>query len=335
MLFPCGSRRASCGRPLDAAHSPALGAHLSGRLLDRYVRGRPVGDRARQREDLLAGNSGGPAESRPTSAPPGAASSLRMDRGAPAISSTRISRPTCRAPERRSRPTRSSSFRRRPPLAAAEAAAISAYWQAIWLADGDATQQQAAAAALTAAVGPARAADAHRRLSALQSRRPADAAADQDRRRALHRVRDLSSPIRRPRQAPGRKRHRCRQFPERFVVLGYNGGADNAGGDRRRLITLPLYVGPDPSADPSADPTSAIHPDGGDLFVPDQLEVDGRFRRGSRGGNGDSHRSHPGAGSKRFRSPDRARPATGRARADGQAALEELLRHHAHPAPAA
>ena len=38
------------------------------------------------------------------------------------------------------------------------------------------------------------------------------------------------------------------------------------------LVTLPLYVGPDPSADPAADPTSAIHPDGGDLFVPDQLK---------------------------------------------------------------
>ena len=52
------------------------------------------------------------------------------------------------------------------------------------------------------------------------------------------------------------------------------------------LITLPLDVGPDPSADPATDPDSAIHPDGGDLFVPDQLQLAGRLRRRGRGRHG-------------------------------------------------
>src|SRR5439155_16111080 len=55
-------------------------------------------------------------------------------------------------------------------------------------------------------------------------------------------------------------------FPDRFAVLGYRGGEqvlEALGGP----ITLPLYVGPDPSADPD----DAIHPEGADLAVPDEL----------------------------------------------------------------
>ena len=37
-------------------------------------------------------------------------------------------------------------------------------------------------------------------------------------------------------------------------------------------MTLPLYTGPDPGVDPNVDPTAAIHPDGPELFVPDQLQ---------------------------------------------------------------
>ena len=62
-----------------------------------------------------------------------------------------------------------------------------------------------------------------------------------------------------------------RQFPDRFVVLGYSGTTQTLeaiGGP----VTLPLYTGPDPSADPTVDPTSGIHPDGPDFYVPDQLQ---------------------------------------------------------------
>ena len=51
--------------------------------------------------------------------------------------------------------------------------------------------------------------------------------------------------------------------------LQWNGADARSGGIP---VTLPLYTGPDPSADPNADPTSCIHPDGADLFVPDQLQ---------------------------------------------------------------
>ena len=61
-----------------------------------------------------------------------------------------------------------------------------------------------------------------------------------------------------------------RQFPDRFVVLGFNGSSQTLEAVGAP-VTLPLYTGPDPSADPNTDPTSGIHPDGPDLFVPDQL----------------------------------------------------------------
>ena len=44
------------------------------------------------------------------------------------------------------------------PLSAAEATAISSYWQSVWLADGDSGKVDAANATLTAAVGATRAA---------------------------------------------------------------------------------------------------------------------------------------------------------------------------------
>ena len=56
---------------------------------------------------------------------------------------------------------------------------------------------------------------------------------------------------------------------DRFIVLGYNGGVQTLeaiGG----VVSLPLYVGPDPSADPS----ETIHPDRRQAtsFVPDNLQ---------------------------------------------------------------
>ncbi len=53
----------------------------------------------------------------------------------------------------------------------------------------------------------------------------------------------------------------------RFVVIGYNGGVQTLqaiGG----VVKLPLIVGPDPSAAPA----DTIHPENGNLVVPDQLQ---------------------------------------------------------------
>ena len=140
----------------------------------------------------------------------------------------------------------------------------------MWLADGDAGKIDAANAALTAAVGAARAAQLIADYAPFNLARRARRALDQGDGGAFGRVRCLPS-------RPATTQHswsqapQVRQFPDRFVVLGFNGSAQTleaVGGP----VTLPLYTGPDPSADPNTDPTSCIHPDGPDLFVPDQLQ---------------------------------------------------------------
>ena len=155
-------------------------------------------------------------------------------------------------------------------LVAAEATAISTYWEAVWLADGDAAKQQAARSALEADVGVPRASDL---VAAYVPFNLADIPADPLAKKdvALSTAFVLFSPdpvttLQSWTQAP-----QVRQFPDRFVVLGFSGTnqtLEAVGGP----VTLPLYTGPDPSG----DPTETIHPDpapdGPDLFVPDQLK---------------------------------------------------------------
>ena len=118
-----------------------------------------------------------------------------------------------------------------------------------------------------------------------------------------------------------------RQFPDRFVVLGFNGDTQTleAVGSP---VTLPLYVGPDPSADIKADPTSGIHPEGPDLFVPDPLQWMVDFDRAVEAGMGLAIPLTPqqyAAGFTRLLvvGVRLSTPAS-----EGPAALQELFAHH-------
>lgn len=156
------------------------------------------------------------------------------------------------------------------PLSAVEAAAISTYWQSVWLADGDTGKVDAANAALTAAVGATRAAQ-------LISDYAPFNLTDSPPAPLTKAVVALSvafvvfptDPV--TTQHSWTQAPQVRQFPDCFVVLGFNGSSQTIEAVGAP-ITLPLYTGPDPSADPNTDPTSCIHPDGADLFVPDQLQ---------------------------------------------------------------
>lgn len=156
------------------------------------------------------------------------------------------------------------------PLGAADGTTISSYWQSVWLADGDTTRIQAAHTALTAAVGATR---AKQLISGYIPFNLADSPAAPLTKATVGLSvafvvfpPDPVTTLQSWSQAP-----QVRQFPDRFVVLGFNGTTQTLealGGP----VTLPLYTGPDPSADLSTDPTSGIHPAGPDLFVPDQLQ---------------------------------------------------------------
>ncbi|MEO8827575.1 hypothetical protein [Lapillicoccus sp.] len=151
------------------------------------------------------------------------------------------------------------------PTSAADSSALTTYWVAVWLADGNAVALQAAATALTAAVGSAHAADlVAANVPVNLSDRPAAPATKAGAATSVAFVVFPADPPRKPSswtQAP-----QVTDFPERFVVLGYQGGTQvlEAIG---APVTTPLYVGPDPSADPS----DSIHPDGDSLSVPLQL----------------------------------------------------------------
>src|SRR4029077_13631859 len=146
------------------------------------------------------------------------------------------------------------------PLAAAQASAISTYWESVWVADGDATKINAANAALNAAVGATTA------TSLITDYAPfnlGDApTAPPTKRTVALSVAFVVFPADPPtNQQTWSQAPQVRQFPDRFVVLGFNGNSPTLAAIRGP-VPLPLFTGPDPSADPTADPTSCIHPDG-------------------------------------------------------------------------
>jgi hypothetical protein len=210
------------------------------------------------------------------------------------------------------------------PLAAAPAAAITAYWQAIWLAGDDAAKQTAAYDALTTAVGAA-AAD-----ELITDYRPYNL---DDRPQAPKTKADVAlstafvvfPPDPATKQASWTQAPRVAVFPERFVVLGYSGGGpplEVLG----NVVSVPIYVGPDPSGDPA----QTIHPQGADLFVPDELAWMVDFDRAVEAGMGIRV---PLTSEQALAGFDRLLVlglVLSNGDGDAQTALEGLLRHHAN-----
>jgi hypothetical protein len=212
------------------------------------------------------------------------------------------------------------------PLSATEAAAISTYWQNLWLADGDSGKTDAANAALSAAVGAVRAAQLvadyvpfnladtpHAPLTKAEV--------------GLSVAFVVFAPDPATTQHSWTQAPQVRQFPDCFVVLGFDGSSQTLEAVGAP-ITLPLYTGPDPSADPNTDPTSCIHPDGSDLFVPDQLKWMVDFDRAVAAGMA---LAIP-LTAEQYRSGFTRLLVLGlqlsTAAKDGPAALQELLSHH-------
>jgi hypothetical protein len=208
------------------------------------------------------------------------------------------------------------------PLPKAEADAIGAYWEAIWVAGEDAAKRHAAAEALTAAVGAARA-------EALQSEyvpfnladTPTAPATKAGVGRSTAFVVFPPDPPAKPwswSQAP-----QVKQLPERFVVLGYSGEAQTleaVGGP----VKTPLHVGPDPSVEPH----ETIHPEGEELVVPEELRWLVDFEAAVAVGMGiaiDIDPEQARAGFDRLLVFGVQLEPTA---AEGRKALEELLQHH-------
>jgi hypothetical protein len=212
------------------------------------------------------------------------------------------------------------------PLPDAQVPAIATYWKSVWLADGDAAKIDAANAALTAAVGPTTATDlianyvpfnlGDKPVAPLTKSDVAVSAA------FVVFPADPPTNLQTWSQAP-----QVRQFPDRFVVLGFNGSTQTIeaiGGP----VTLPLYTGPDPSVDPKTDPDSCIHPDGPNLFVPDQLQWMVDFDRAVAAGMGLAIPLTPEQYATGFTRLLVLGLQLGASAREGAAALQELLAHH-------
>jgi hypothetical protein len=152
------------------------------------------------------------------------------------------------------------------PSSDLDAAALAAYWVSVWQAAGDATATQQAMVTLQAAVGSA---DAATLVAQYVPANLSDAPTPPDTTTSVAVQTAFlvfgPDPATTPQSWATAPRVEC--FPDRFIALGYE-GTEQTVAQLGSPVTLPLYVGPDPSADPS----ESIHPNGADLFVPAQLE---------------------------------------------------------------
>jgi hypothetical protein len=204
------------------------------------------------------------------------------------------------------------------------AAALSAYWEAVWLADGDVAKVSAARSALDKAVG---AAQADALIAHYKPFNMADKPAAPKKKTAvaLATAFVVFPPEPATKSSPWSQAPRVNHLADRFVVLGFTGKtlSMEAIGN---VVSLPLYTGPDPSSAPS----ETIHPDGADLFVPDELAWLVDFDRAV----------DAGMGLRIALTPEQAQAGFDRLLvlgtqlsandADATAAVEELLAHHHH-----
>ena len=148
-------------------------------------------------------------------------------------------------------------------LTAADASALNKYWAAVWMADGDKAKMEAAQNVLETAVGAAHAAEL---VAGYVPFNLADKPAAPLSKSAvkLSTAFVLFPPDPETTQLAWSQAPQVRQFPDRFVVMGFSGTAQTLEA-LGNPITLPLYTGPDPSADQN----DAIRPDPGEPIPKD------------------------------------------------------------------
>lgn len=210
------------------------------------------------------------------------------------------------------------------PLSAKEQTATAAFWRAIWLAAGDESQSAAARTNLVAAVGEARAGEiianyVPRNLDEV----PAPPKQREDVAVSVAFVVFAANDDTATKQHSWTQAPRVEIFPERFVLIGYAGGAkvfEVIG----NAIPSPLVAGPDPSASPDEQ----IRQQDGDLVISDEMKWMVDFDRAIEWGLGfkiDLTEAQARAGFDRVLALG---VHLGADAAAGQAKLESLLQHH-------
>jgi hypothetical protein len=165
-------------------------------------------------------------------------------------------------------------------LAAAEEAAASTYWRAVWLADGAAAGVEAARAALNAAVGAPRAAEIVRDYVPQNLDSPLPASYTKAQVNVAVALVVFAAVETKQNAWSMPPRATC--LPERFVFIGYR-GADPPLIVAGAAVPATLVVGPDPSA-PEAEQLK--HDADGNLVLPPELQWIADFDRAVADGMG-------------------------------------------------
>jgi len=210
------------------------------------------------------------------------------------------------------------------PPGAQEQEALSTFWTAVWVAEGDAAEVEAARQALAATPGVT---DADTLIATFVPANLAAAPAPPATRAdvAIDTVWLTLPPAPEAKTRSWTAPARVETLPDRFVVLGYQDDRvvfEAEGG----LIPSPLIAGPDPSA---PEEKQLAHDEAGALRVPDQLRWMVDFEAAVAAGMGVKVRD---LGEADLTRPLQRVIAIGVRLADdasqGQARLEELLDHH-------
>jgi hypothetical protein len=211
------------------------------------------------------------------------------------------------------------------PLTAVEEAAIRAFWRALWLVDGDATQSAAARAALETSVSAARAAELVAQYVPVNFKAPLAPGLRKDELNVS--VAIVVLPPIETKQNAWAHAPKATILPDRFVFLGYESENDTTPVVQiGRPVPSVLQLGPDPSA-PEADQLQ--HDANGNLVVPSELQWISDFDRAIEVGMGLRIDLTPTQAERGFQ---RVLVIGLRLTADEEAAkleLETLLRHHA------
>ncbi len=209
---------------------------------------------------------------------------------------------------------------------AADVSALAAYWQAVWLADGNATKLQAARSALQTLVGAVHADELTTAYVPFNLRdTPAAPLSKADVRVSTAFLIFPPDPDLAPQswsRAP-----EVRHFPDRFVVVGLSNNQVTLEALGNPVV-LPLQVGPDPSGDPNDTIRPDPAPDGPDLFVPDGLKWMVDFDRAVAAGMGIAIDLTPDQAANGFDLLLVLGLQLSVPPESGPAALEELLAHH-------
>lgn len=145
--------------------------------------------------------------------------------------------------------------------------AASAYWEAVWRADGNPAREQQAYDALTAAVGAAAARDIAENDGPVNFADPPPVPYTRADAPVSVTVLRLTPPEElETRRTSWSSAPRVDLLPERFVVVGYRAGAAALVAVGRPVVT-PLIAGPDPNASPDQQ----LKPVDDTLQIPDQL----------------------------------------------------------------